>query len=255
MIDIHSHILPGADDGAKTESNSLSMAQAAIEEGITQIVASPHHKNRTYENYRNEIRSNVAVLNKLYQSKGMQLEVLPGQEVRIYGEIETDLQNGEIQTVNDSKYLLIEFPSDAVPHYASQLFYDLQMNGIIPVIVHPERNRELLNDHRKIYELVQNGALTQVTAASVVGKFGKQIETFTHQLLEANLTHFVASDAHNTTSRGFYLRDAYRYIQSNISVEMTYMLMENSQLLIEDQNVYRQEPQRIKSKKKFFVLF
>lgn len=255
VIDIHSHILPGVDDGAQTESDSVLMAQAAIKEGITHIVATPHHRNRTYDNYRNEIRSNVQVLNELYESKGLDLTVLPGQEVRIYGEIETDLQQGEIQTVNDSKYLLIEFPSDSVPQYAGQLFYDLLMSGIQPIIVHPERNRELLRDHNKMYEFVRNGALTQVTAASVVGKFGKQIEAFSHQLIEANLTHFIASDAHNTTTRSFYLREAYHYIRSNISVELMYMLMENNHLMIEDQNIYRQEPQRIKSKKKFFGLF
>lgn len=255
MIDIHSHILPGVDDGAQTELDSIEMAKAAIEEGITHIVASPHHKNRTYDNYRDEIRSNVTVLNDLFATKGLNLTVIVGQEVRIYGDILADIEKGDIQTVNDTKYILIEFPSDSVPHYASQLFYDLQMNGFQPVIVHPERNRELMTNHHKMYELVHNGALTQVTAASVVGKFGKQIQAFSHQLVEANLTHFVASDAHNTTTRGFLLRDAYQYIQDNINVETAYMLMENSQLLMDDMNIYRQEPHRIKTKKKFFGLF
>ncbi len=255
MIDIHSHILPGVDDGAENELASIEMAKAAIEEGITHIVASPHHKNRTYDNYRDEIRSNVAVLNDLFAIEKLDITVLPGQEVRIYGDILLDIEKGDIQTVNDTKYILIEFPSDSVPHYASQLFYDLQMNGLQPVIVHPERNRELMANHKKMYDLVHNGALTQVTAASLVGKFGKQIETFSLELIKANLTHFIASDAHNTTSRRFAMRDAYQYIQDNVNVETAYMFMENSQLLIEDQNVYRQEPQRIRTKKKFFGLF
>lgn len=255
MIDIHSHILPGVDDGAKTESDSILMAEAAIEEGMTHIVATPHHKNRTYDNYRDEIRKHVQVLNDLFKAKGLNLSILPGQEVRIYGDVQADLEKGEIQTVNDTKYLLIEFPSDSVPQYASQLFYELQLSGIQPIIVHPERNRELLRNHDRMHKFVQNGVLTQVTAASLVGKFGKQIADFSQQLIEANLTHFIASDAHNTTTRGFCLREAYDYIQSNISVEATYMFMENSQLLIEDQNIYRQEPQRIKTKKKFFGLF
>lgn len=255
MIDIHSHILPSVDDGAQTESESILMAKSAIEQGITHIVASPHHRNRSYTNYRNAIRSDVAVLNELFLTNDLQLEVLAGQEVRIYGEIEEDLKRGEIQTVNDSKYLLIEFPSDSVPHYTTQLFYDLQMSGIQPIIVHPERNRELLNNPNKLYELVHNGALTQVTAGSVIGSFGKEIEIFTNRIIEANLTHFIASDAHNTTSRGFFLREAYEYVQTKIGIEATYMLMENSHLLIDDQNVYRNEPQPIREKKRFFGLF
>lgn len=255
MIDIHSHILPGVDDGAQKKTDSLIMAEAAINQGITQIVATPHHKNRSYDNYRNEVRVDVAKLNNLFLEKDLQLEVLPGQEVRIYGEMEEDLRNGEIQTVNDSKYLLIELPSDSVPHYATQLFYNLQLSGIQPIIVHPERNRELLSNHYRIYELVQSGVLTQVTAASVVGKFGHRIQMFTHQLIDSNLTHFIASDAHNTTSRGFFLREAYEHVKTNIDTETAYTLMENSHLLIADQNVFRQEPKQIKEKKRFFGMF
>ena len=256
MIDIHSHILPGVDDGAQDEQASIEMARVAIDEGITHIVASPHHRNRTYDNYRDEIRTSVTVLNDLFQSEGINLTVLPGQEVRIYGEILDDLAKGEIQAVNDSKYLLVEFPSDSVPHYASQLFYDMQMEGIQPIIVHPERNRELLNNHEKMYEFVRNGVLTQVTAASLVGKFGEQIATFSEQLIRANLTHFIASDAHNTTTRGFLMQEVFAHIEDKIDAEKAFLFMEKGQLLMDDQKVYKEEPQRIQTKKKrFFGLF
>ncbi|MEI3606615.1 CpsB/CapC family capsule biosynthesis tyrosine phosphatase [Pseudogracilibacillus sp. SE30717A] len=256
MIDIHSHILPGIDDGAKTEQDSLDMAKAAIEQGVTKIVASPHHKNRTYDNYKDDILTHVSVLNDLFQANGVPLEVIAGQEVRIYGEVMEDLERGEILPVNDSKYLLIEFPSDSVPHYTEQLLYDIQLAGIKPVIVHPERNRELLQNHRRMYELVRNGALTQVTAASVVGKFGKQIEEFTHQLIEANLAHFIASDAHNTTTRGFCMQEAFEFVKKQYGVETYYMFVENGHLLVENMNVNRVEPTQIQTKRrKLFGLF
>lgn len=256
MIDIHSHILPGVDDGAQTEEDSLDMAKAAVEEGITKIVASPHHKNRTYDNYKDEITTHVSVLNDLFQSNNIPLEVIAGQEVRIYGEIVEDVEKGEIQPVNDSKYLLIEFPSDSVPHYTEQLFYDLQIAGIKPVIVHPERNRELLENHRRMYELVRNGALSQVTAASVVGKFGKKIEEFSHQLIEAHLTHFIASDAHNTTTRGFCMREAFEFVKKQYGIDTYYMLMENSHLLLDNMNINKIEPAPIRTKRrKLFGLF
>ncbi|MEI3611388.1 tyrosine-protein phosphatase [Pseudogracilibacillus sp. SO30301A] len=256
MIDIHSHILPGVDDGAKTEQDSLAMAKVAVEEGITKIVATPHHKNRTYDNYKDEITTHVSVLNDLFHENNVPLEVIAGQEVRIYGEILEDLEKGEIQPVNDTKYLLIEFPSDSVPHYTEQLFYDLQIAGIKPVIVHPERNRELLENHRRMYELVRNGALSQVTAASLVGKFGKKIEEFSHQLIEAHLTHFIASDAHNTTTRGFCMREAFELFKERYGVEMYYLFMENSQLLLGNMNINKIEPASIRTKRrKLFGLF
>lgn len=256
MIDIHSHILPGVDDGAKDEQASLDMARVAIDEGITQIVATPHHKNGNFDNYRDEIITNVAILNELFDVNGLELTVLPGQEVRIYGEVIDDYHHKELQTVNDSKYMLIEFPFSSVPRYADQLFYDMQMEGIQPVIVHPERNKELLNNHEKMYNFIKAGVLSQVTTGSVLGKFGKEIQDFSQQLIESNLTHFVSSDAHNTTSRGFYMRDAYQYIQDEIDPEAAFMFMENAELLIDDQNVYRNEPHRImKKKKRFFGLF
>lgn len=256
MIDIHSHILPGIDDGAQTENDSIDMAKVAVEEGITHIVATPHHKNRTYDNYRTDIIKHVSVLNDLFAENNLPLTVLPGQEIRIYGEINEDFEAGELLTANETKYMLIEFPSDSVPQYAEQLFYDMQLAGHIPVIVHPERNRELLTDPNRMYELIRGGALSQVTAASVVGKFGKQIEAFSHQLIESNLTHFVASDAHNTTSRGFHLQAAYQTIKETHGLDYYYMLHENSQLLVDNANVNRMEPMHVqKKRKKLFGLF
>src|SRR5699024_6963727 len=213
------------------------MARAAIEEGITTIVATPHHYNRHYDNYREDVMKYVSVLNEFLEAEQIPLNVLPGQEVRIFGDMLEAYHNGEILPVNNTKYLLIEFPTDSVPYYADRLLYDLQIAGITPVIVHPERNKELLENHEKMYKLVRNGVLTQVTAASVIGKFGKRIQQFTYQLMEAHLVHFIASDAHNTTSRPFHLRAAYEHTKNQFGVETYYMLHENSYLLVDNLNV------------------
>jgi protein-tyrosine phosphatase len=250
LIDIHSHILPGIDDGAETEKESIAMAKRAVEEGVRQIIATPHHLNRTYENDRTTVLKHVDVINALFQSNDIPLTVLPGQEIRIYGEMLEDYEHGEIIPLNDSKYILIEFPADSVPHYTGQLFYDVQIAGFVPVIAHPERNRELMQNPRKLYDLVRNGALSQITAASVVGKFGRQIEKFSNELLTANLVHFIASDVHNTTTRKSYLREAYETINSNYGLDMYYALQENSHLVIENLNVNRFEPGAIRKKRK-----
>lgn len=254
MIDIHSHILPGIDDGAQTEADSIAMAKQAVEQGIHTVIATPHHKNGRYENIRDNIVKYTHILNELLKQKEIPLTLLPGQETRINGEMIEDLTNGNLLPLNDSIYLFVELPSASVPRYTSQMLYDIQMAGYIPIIVHPERNRELIDNPNLLYELVSKGALTQVTAGSLTGRFGKKIETFSHELIEANLTHFVASDAHNTASRKFNLQAALEIIQSNYGVDTYFMFHENSQLLIDGMNVNKMEPYRIK-KKRFFGLF
>ena len=112
MIDLHSHILPGLDDGAKTIEESLQMARLAVSEGINTIIATPHHKNGAYENEKAQIVESVQNFRKQLEINQIPLTVLAGQEVRLYGEVIEDLENGLIQTIHDTNYLLIEFPSE-----------------------------------------------------------------------------------------------------------------------------------------------
>lgn len=255
MIDIHSHILPGVDDGAATLQDSIAMAEAAVEQGIHTIIATPHNQNGKYNTDKQTIEQAVKKLNNHLEEQNIPLTVLPGQENRLYGEMVSDLKKGELVTLtNETKYLFVEFPSGHVPRYAKQMLFDIQVAGYTPIIVHPERNSEIIEQPSKLYEFVQKGALTQVTAASAAGKFGKNIQKFSHQLIEASLTHFIASDAHNTTTRGFCMQEAHQEIQKEHGSQASYLFMENAQLLINNQNVHRDEPQQVR-KKKFLGIF
>jgi protein-tyrosine phosphatase len=254
MIDIHCHILPGVDDGAQSHSDSLNMARKAVEQGIHKIVATPHHLTSSYENPKQSIIDRVKDLNAALREEKIDLEVLPGQEVRIHGEMVEGYEAGDILPVNHTPYILVEFPSNHVPRYTEKLFYDLQVNGLIPVIVHPERNQEIIEHPELLYQLVKKGAMTQITAGSVCGDFGKKIKNFSLQLVDANLTHFIATDAHNTTNRTFKMREAYGIIERKYGNELLYYFEENAALLIEGLTVYKEDPERIK-KKKIFNLF
>lgn len=255
MIDIHSHILPEVDDGANTIEESIAMAHAAVNEGITTIIATPHHKNGSYENTKQQVLGHVARLNELFAQQRIPLTVLPGQEVRMNGDLLKDYQSGElVPLAGDSRYILIEFPANHVPKYAEQLLFDLQLEGIVPVIAHPERNMEIMERPDLLYQFVKKGALAQLTAASVSGHFGKNIKKFSLQLMEANLVHFIASDAHNTTSRTFRIREAYETIEKEFGASAVYVFQENAELLAGGQTVYRDEPMRVK-KKKFLGFF
>ncbi|WP_251552253.1 tyrosine-protein phosphatase [Neobacillus muris] len=249
MVDLHCHILPGADDGAEDLSESILMARIAVEQGITTIVATPHHLNNQYENPRTKIIEQVEKLNLVLQQEKIELKILPGQETRIYGEMVQGIEEGEIQPINGTQYVLVEFSSSHVPRYTEQLFYDIQMKGFIPIVVHPERNQEIIERPEILYQLVKKGALTQVTASSICGDFGKKIKNFSLQLIEANLTHFIASDAHHTRVRTFKMQEAYDVIQAKYGLEMVYAFKENAALVIEGQHVYKDVPERVKKKK------
>ncbi|MED4039104.1 tyrosine-protein phosphatase [Niallia taxi] len=254
MIDIHCHILPGVDDGPVSIDESLLMAREAVKEGIKTIIATPHHKNNKYENTKNQILEKVRNFNKVLIKENIPLEILPGQENRIYGELIEDFQSEKILTLSNTNYLFIEFPSTHVPRYTEKLLYEIQTLGIIPIIVHPERNGELLKNPDIIYKLVKNGSLTQVTASSIAGYFGKSIQKFSGQLIEHNLTHFIASDAHNISNRTFKMAEAFKLIESAYGVDYTYIFSENSNSLIKGNNIIKEIPEAIR-KKKFLGIF
>ena len=254
MIDIHCHILPNIDDGAQTLENSLEMAKTAVNEGIATIIATPHHKNNQYMNEKSSILEKVSDLNAVLKQENIPLNILPGQEVRIYGEVLEDYTKGEILTLNHTKYLFIEFPSSSVPRYAERLLYELQTEGIIPIIVHPERNKELQEKPDLLYKFVKNGAMTQVTDSSVVGYFGKNVKKFSEQLIEHNLTHFIASDAHNIHNRSFKMVEALDMIEEKFGVDYIYLFKENAELLVADNNILKEIPERIQ-RKKFLGIF
>jgi protein-tyrosine phosphatase len=249
MIDLHCHILPNVDDGPKELAESVEMAKQAVQQGIKTIIATPHHRNEKYENHGQTIFRQVEEFNRVLKSENLDLTVIPGQETRIFGEMVDGLESGEILPLNQGKYVFVELPSGHVPRYTGQLLFDIQLKGFIPVIVHPERNQEIIENPEVLYQLVKKGALTQVTASSVSGHFGKTIKKFSLQLIEANLTHFVASDAHNTSSRGFKMVKAYDVVAKNFGVEAVYMLRENAELVVQGKSVYREVPERVKKRK------
>ncbi|WP_226643028.1 tyrosine-protein phosphatase [Mesobacillus subterraneus] len=254
MIDIHCHLLPGIDDGAQSMEDTIKMARAAVDEGIHTIIATPHHKNSKYDNPKELIIPRVGEVNKALASEGIDLKILPGQEVRLYGELIEGIEKNEILSLNHTQYVFVEFPSNHVPRYAETLLFDLQLKEITPIIVHPERNQEIIERPEALYNLVKKGALTQVTASSVSGHFGKKIRNFSFQLIEANLTHFIASDAHNVGSRGFKMAETMDIIQSKYGIDLVCFFQENAELLVQGSHVYQDTPEPIK-KKKFLGIF
>lgn len=216
MIDLHNHILHGLDDGAADADESLAMAREAVAEGITHIVATPHHRNGRFDNPPDVVRREVMALNDLLLQHGIPLTIAMGQEIRMYDGLLDDCQTGGLLTLNGSPYMLIEFPSHKVPEGAADLFYELSLLGITPIIAHPERNRELARHPERLVELIRQGALSQITSHSINGLFGQEIKKLALRWCRSNLVHVVASDAHNKDRRSFGLAQAYKTIEEQL---------------------------------------
>ena len=200
MIDIHSHILPDTDDGARSIEEAVEMARIATQDGIEYMVSTPHMFNGLSENPEPaHIVERVAALNEAIGSGG--LKVLPGNEVHISHEIAEQARTNRVTKINQRNYMLVEFPQLTMPVGAEELFYKLQLQGVHPILVHPERNGQIQNHPSIVMKLIESGVYIQVTAMSVTGEFGPAAKYCVDSLLRHNCVHFLATDAHRTKSR------------------------------------------------------
>lgn len=255
MIDLHCHILPGIDDGAKTMEDSLEMAQAAVEEGITHIVATPHHRSHHWVNDKQKVQKLVDEVQNELDQENIPLTLFPGQEVRIHGDILDNIDKNEIQFIDEQgQYLLVEFPTATVPTYTERLFFEMQSRGVTPIIVHPERNHAIADDSNILKNLVEKGALAQLTAVSYTGGLGSKIQKFSKQLIEAKLVHFIASDAHNNTNRPFHMKEAMELLEDEYGKTKVKEYHQVTRQLVNGDVVIVPTPEKIK-KKRFFGLF
>lgn len=195
MIDIHCHILPALDDGPLQPDVSLDMARMAVKDGIKSMLATPHVSDGTLS--AELISQRLADFNSLLAAQQVPLQILAGAEVAV----QADLPSLAGYLLHKGPYLLLEFPHTHVPENAGQFLYDVQSQGFLPIIAHPERNGAILRDPALLLELVDRGVLVQLTGASVLGDFGPHIQQCAHYLLRRGAVHFLASDAHSAKHR------------------------------------------------------
>lgn len=201
MIDIHSHILPGIDDGSKKISITLDMIKRASLDGTTDIVATPHYRKGYFYVPYKEVKEIATNLNKLIKEEMIDCNIHYGQEVYYSESILEDLENGEIGTINDGQYMLVEFPMRRIPEEAIDYMYELKLRNITPIIAHPERYKEFMNDIIKVNEFINEGCLFQMNAGSILGEFGSEVKKCAEKLIKNRIYNFIGSDAHNDTSR------------------------------------------------------
>jgi protein-tyrosine phosphatase len=253
MIDIHCHILPGLDDGVRDLDESLNMAMLAVNEGISKIIATPHHANGVYDNFPSSVIPVLQALNEVLQEREIPLVILPGQEIRVHRELIDGVQRRECLTLNEGRYILIELPSSHVPKTTEDLIYELQVEGLRPIIAHPERNREIADNPDVLFALIQEGALSQVTAHSINGHFGAKVKKLALELCRRNLAHVVASDAHHPKLRPFGLREAMEVVAAEIGEDTRREYLRNAECVVNNETFTPSAPM-VKKKKAWWFL-
>jgi protein-tyrosine phosphatase len=212
LIDIHSHVLYGMDDGARTLEDSLAMLRMAQEHGTTAIVATPHANLQ----YRFDPELISQRLEEVSHALGGTLEIHRGCDFHLsYDNIQDAIANPRKYTINGGPYLLVEFSDLLIFKNTAEIFARLQEAGMIPIITHPERNALLRQRLDQIATWVEAGALNQVTGQSLMGGFGRRAEEFAKLLLERGLVHFLASDGHDCEHRPPRLDEAYAWVQQH----------------------------------------
>ena len=242
MIDIHCHLLPAVDDGPGTVEQTIEMARRAVEEGVTAIVVTPHAFHPQFETEDLNVQEAAATLQNVLHQEGIKLDIYPGQEIRVFGDLVQALEDGAALALNGSRYVLVEFPSDTVPAYAEQLFFRLQTEGYTPVIAHPERNKELATNPKRLMDFVSSGALSQVTTSSLTGEFGQNVKEIAFVFLRNGLSQLVASDAHSTGRRTFYWEDARQAVTEELGANRWETLKENAAAVVKDEFVFVDPP-------------
>ncbi len=237
MIDIHTHILAGLDDGPRSWDETIELCRIARKDGVRAIVATPHIMDGVYPNTREVIKEKVLELRERIKGE-TELQVYWGADARIATDLIDRIKNGDVPTINDNGYLLLELPHDVVPPRTEKFIFDMRLHKITPIITHVERCNWARGGLERVEKFVEMGALIQVTAMSVTGGFGRGARKLTEELLRLGLVHVIASDAHSVERRPTGLSAAVK-AAATIVGEQTAMRMvkETPRKIIEGEKV------------------
>jgi protein-tyrosine phosphatase len=212
LIDLHSHLLPGIDDGSKDLAMSLAMARVAASDGISTIACTPHILPGVYNNSGPAIRRAVAWLAERIAEAGIPISLVTGADVHIAPDLDFQLRDGRALTLNNSRYLLLEPPHHVLPPRLEDLIFGLQAAGYVPIVTHPERLLWVEGHYDLIGRLASSSVLTQITAGSLMGRFGRRPQYWAERMLDEGLCHLLATDAHNTGQRPPRMADARDFV-------------------------------------------
>lgn len=208
MIDLHSHILPGIDDGATDLAMSIEMARMAVADGIRVMACTPHIYPGLYDNDGAGIRKAIAALQAELDREGIALQLVEGADVHLAPGLLQDVQGGRIPTLAGSRYLLLEPPHHVAPPRFEDVLFELLAAGIVPVITHPERLSWVEQHYDLFVRAASRGVFLQITAGALTGRFGKRVRYWGDRFVGEGHAHMIATDAHHPRRRPPLLAEA-----------------------------------------------
>jgi protein-tyrosine phosphatase len=219
MIDLHSHILPGVDDGAPNLAVSIEMARVAVADGIQVMACTPHFMPGMYDNTAPDICARVSQLQSELDAQSIPLHLVTGCDAHIRPDFLECLRNGQILRLNDSRYVLFEPPHNIPPQRLEDLLFSILVAGYVPVLTHPERLKWIEQNYDIFGRLFKQGVWMQITAGSLTGRFGKRPQYWAQRLLAEGMVHILATDAHNLRSRPPIMSQAVKIAEAELGLD------------------------------------
>ena len=241
MIDIHNHVLPNVDDGSKSINMSLNMMKHAFDQGVTDVVNTTHFQHPLFmdiDHSFEKIESIKSSLQKKLYENNIFIEIHLGYEVYYYENLLKIIEQ-PLVTMGKGKYILIEFAPHNIPSSQKSTLFELKMNGVTPIIAHPERYKAVQENLNLIYDWINSGCLIQIDCGSLLGLMGKKAKKASLSIIKEECCHILASDAHNDTNRNFCIKDAYNIVKHIIGQKDAYKLVfEHPSSIIKGEDLY-----------------
>lgn len=250
MLDLHCHLLPGIDDGAKDLETSIKMLEIAKNNNTKAIIATPHVIEGKWLPAWEQIVAECKILEDESRKVDLDIPVYPGGEIALHMDILDSIKGPGPYCLNSGRYLLVELPAMEIPRFAEKFFFTLEARGITPVLAHPERHPELAKDPEILVEWIRRGVLTQINGASLMGRMGERAQNMAELLLARNMVHCFGSDAHSARNRNPDLSKAAERVVSMVGIEMARQILTvNPQRIIDSQDVvaFEVQPERRKT--------
>lgn len=247
MIDFHSHIIPNVDDGSRSVEETFELLKEAKDAGFGGVISTSHYMEEYYETDVAERNVWIKAISESLGKKDIDLNLYLGNEVYITKNIINLLETRKATSINNSNYVLFEFPMNSKPMDMYDIIYDMLEYKLIPILAHPERYSFVQKDPNLVYDLIQKGVLMQSNYGSILGMYGEKAEIIVRKLLENNMVHFLGSDVHRSGSVYPKIHNCLREIETIIGEDKLEEISSvNPELVVENKRIDIDEPREIK---------
>ena len=244
MIDLHTHILAGVDDGAQSLEESAAILRSMAAKGVKKVTATPHYPLYNGEDYLTFIQEKINFLRKKAAEEELEIEILSGSEILINQHTAEALYKEQLLTLNDTDYILLETRLNNLPSYFENLIHDIRAMGYQIIIAHPERYTYIQKDYQKLYRWVEEFELKlMLNSSSILGKHGSKTQETAETLLELGLAQLMASDTHQITKRTFTLDQGLQKAES-LKPGSSQFFINNAQSVVNNQPLKSMEIKR-----------